>query len=482
MTVDRPERRSADPRIRRAVGVFGLASALVAATAFALDPVASARPVPASAGPLMSVRRAPTVLRVALGRQNLAKALELVMSDSEFAPARSSSCVHVVVDGGTVYDDGAGRPVTPASTLKVLTTAAALSVIPAGATFTTEVRAAAPPSGGVVGGDLWLVGGGDPLLETADYTATQDHRPEIATKLEDLADKVVAAGVTRIDGRVIGDDRRYDDMRVLPTWKRGYLASGEVGPIGALSINDNFTVKNAKGRRTGSPNPPRDGAAEFAGLLAERGVKISGEPTGTGGGADGVSTAAPETVVASIESVPIELVIQETLVFSDNTAAELLLKEVGFRSTKSPGSFASGAAAVRAMVADRSADPVATVDGSGLDRSDKVTCTVLTDVLGAEPAGGALETGLPVMGRTGTLRKRLKGDPAEGRVRAKTGSLNGVSSLAGFADTRSGARAVFAFVGNSLASTATGIRLGNRIAQQIVSFPDAPDESTLGLS
>ena len=471
----------ADRRLRRTVGVFGLASALVAIAAVAIDPHASARAVTPLSGPVLTVRRAPSVVHAAVGRQRLAKALDEVMADPEFAPARPSSCLHVVVDGGTVYDDGADRSVTPASTLKVLTTATALSLMPPGTRFTTEVRAAAPPAGGTIAGDLWLVGGGDPLLETADYTRTQDHRPDIATKLEDLADRVVAAGVTRIDGRVIGDDRRYDDVRSLSSWKRGYLASGEVGPIGALNINDNFTVRNANGRRTGSTSPARDGAAEFAGLLTERGVTIAFDPAGTGTGPQAVTTDVPAVVVAKVDSVPIEQVIQEVLVFSDNTAAEMLVKEVGFRATNAPGSWASGSAAVRSMVAVRSSGNIATVDGSGLDRSDRVTCTVLTDVLAFEPAAGAFEAGLPIMGRTGTLRKRLRGDPADGHVRAKTGSLNGVSSLAGFADTRSGARAVFAFVGNNLASTAIGVRLGNAIAQQLVAFPDAPDVGEFGL-
>ncbi len=471
-----------DPRIRRSIGAFGLLAALVGVAAVGIDPAASARAVKAPSGPVLTVRRAPTAVHIAVGRQNLATALDRVMADPEFAPSRAKSCLHVVVDGGTVYDDGAGRPVMPASTMKVLTTATALSLMAPGTRFVTEVRSSAPATAGTIVGDLWLVGGGDPLLETADYTLTQGHRPEIATKLEDLADRVVAAGVTRIEGRVIGDDRRYDEVRSLSTWKRDYLASGEVGPIGALSVNDNYTVRTASGRRTGSSSPARDAAAEFARLLAERGVTVTGGPAGTGTGPQAVTVDAPKVMVASVASAPIELVIQEILVFSDNTAAEMLLKEVGFLATKTAGTWASGSAAVRAMVATRSSGAVATVDGSGLDRSDRVTCTVLSDVMSGEPAAGPFESGLPVMGRTGTLRKRLRGDPAEGRVRAKTGSLNAVSSLAGFADTRNGARAVFAFVGNGLASTATGVRLGNLIAQQLVAFPDAPDIVQLGLS
>ena len=98
MTLGAPPGRISDPRIRRAVGVFGLASVAVAVAAMAIDPVASTRSVPSASGPVLTVRRAPVVLQIALGRQNLAKALDLVASDPEFAAARSSSCVHVVID------------------------------------------------------------------------------------------------------------------------------------------------------------------------------------------------------------------------------------------------------------------------------------------------------------------------------------------------------------------------------------------------
>ncbi len=420
------------------------------------------------------------MLRVAIGRQRLAAALDVVLSGPAFADARSTSCLVARVDGGTVYADGGDRAVIPASTLKVLTAATALSIIPPGERFVTEARAGAAPVNGVIAGDLWLVGGGDPLLETPDYSRTQDHSPEIATDVSKLADKIVAAGITRITGAVVGDDRRYDNVRTVKTWKRQYVASGEVGPIGALSINDNFTIKNARGRRTGAVDPPRDAAAEFAALLAERGVTV-GSDARAAKPSDPTATAAAPTVVATIESHPIETVVQETLVWSDNTAAEMLLKEVGFRSNNQQGTAASGVAAVKAFAATRSSAPYAAVDGSGLDRSDQITCALLVDVLAGEAAGGPLERALPVMGESGTLRRRLKGDAAAGKVRAKTGSLNGVSSLAGFADTAGGSRAVFAFVGNGLASTTTGVEIGNQVAQQLVRFPDAPPVEALGL-
>ncbi len=471
----------ADRRVTRVVAAFGVAAAGVGIAGGLVDPAAtsSARATSAAA-PLLSVRRTPDVLRLAIGRQRLAGALDLVMSAPEFAAARTASCLVASVDGGIVYGEGATRPVIPASTLKVLTAATALSVIPTGEGFTTEVRSTVPVENGVLRGDLWLVGGGDPLLETPEYGRTQDHSLEIATNIEALADKVVAAGITRIDGSVVGDDRRYDNVRTVKTWKRQYLADGEVGPIGALSINDNFTVRNARGQRTGATDPPRDAAAEFALLLTDRGISIGGEPRGAV--TEPAAPIAAPTVVASIESLPIESVVEEVLVWSDNTAAEMLLKEVGYRSANAPGSVANGVAAVERFVAEHT-DGGAYVgaDGSGLDRGNQVTCSVLVGVLADAPPGGALERALPVMGKTGTLRRRLRDDAAAGKVRAKTGSLNGVSSLAGFADTGDGSRAVFAFVGNGLASTATGVEIGNRVAQLLVRFPDAPPLEQLEL-
>ncbi len=468
------------PPLRWLVAVLGGVFVAVSVVGVVVDPAASGRSVRAVSAPLLSARRAPLVLRAAIGRQRLATQIFTIVSDTSFAEARPQSCLLATIDGGTVFADGADRSVTPASTLKVLTAATALSVIAPGTTFVTQARASQSPVSGTLAGDLWLVGGGDPLLETADYTPTQEHTMEIATKLETLADDVVAAGVTRIQGSIVGDDRRYDDKRVVDTWKRGYLASGEVGPIGALSINDNFTVRNARGQRTGATDVPRDAASEFAALLIERGVSIAGFPRGATQADPAAGEAAP-LVVASIESAPIESIVEEVLVWSDNTAAEMLLKEAGFRTAQQPGSAANGVQAVRSYLQGRAPGTYSAVDGSGLDRSDKLTCRVLTGVLAAAGRSSALAAALPVMGKTGTLRRRLLGDEAQGRVRAKTGTLNGVSSLAGFADTADGGSAVFAFVGNNLASTATGVSIANRVVQALVRFPDAPPEAKLGL-
>ena len=95
----------------------------------------------------------------------------------------------------------------------------------------------------MITGDVWLVGGGDPLLATQDYVHTFRRPPEPVTSLEALADGVVAAGVTQITGRVVGDESRYDTQRYVASWPARYIRAPEIGPMSALSVNDGFMTQ-----------------------------------------------------------------------------------------------------------------------------------------------------------------------------------------------------------------------------------------------
>ena len=207
----------------------------------------------------------------------------------------------------------------PASNQKLLVAAAALHVLGPEHTFTTEVRAGGV-SGGVVAGDLYLVGGGDPLLTTSDYPAeTINGYPVLnATSLDALADSVVAAGITQIEGNIVGDGSRYDDEWFDPSWPEEIRVT-EAGPVDALMVNDvRFLTDEWQ-----PANDPNAGAAEELGrLLEERGVTIGGQ---------GESGTAPAdaAAIASIESAPLPTVIAEMQATSDNNTAEMLLKELG---------------------------------------------------------------------------------------------------------------------------------------------------------
>ena len=172
--------------------------------------------------------------------------------------------------------------------------------------------------------------------------------------------------------------------------------------------------------------------------------------------------------MAKLDSKPMSVNVKEMLQRSDNTTAEVLAKDLGALSG-SPGTTAGGAQVVQDTLATLGlpTQGSVTIDGSGLDLGNRVTCDLLVAALDHQGAHSALADDLPVAGKSGTLRKRMRGTAAEGKVRAKTGTLNDVGALAGFATGASGQDLTFAFVINgALASSQTlGDQLGVALAQ-----------------
>lgn len=458
-------------RVPALLGAVAVASAFVAGwpDARATSDVQTATlDVPAT--PVLSPRRVPAVLARTVGDQRLIYALDAVMADPALGPARDQSCLVVEAGGELVYEHGADRSLMPASNLKLLTGAGVISELGADTTLTTEVRAVVGPDG-VVAGDLWLVGGGDPLLATGDYIASMRRPLARWTPLEELAKRVRDAGVTQVLGSVRGDESRYDTQRYIPSWKPGYLVDNEIGPMSALTLNDGFSAFSPK--RIAAARPATHAAEVFTRLLRDHGVTVVGVP--------GEGRAPREaSKVASIESLPVRDLVGEMLLESDNLTAELLLKEVA-RHAGQPGSTVAGVDAVRDELASIGVpvDGVTMIDGSGLDRGNRATCATIDAVLDAARTGGPIGEALPVAGRTGTLEERFGNSPAVGKVRAKTGSLDGVSSLSGFADGRAG-RLTFALILNGLPRDALGPAMWVRVAEALVAYPDAPPIDALG--
>jgi D-alanyl-D-alanine carboxypeptidase/D-alanyl-D-alanine-endopeptidase (penicillin-binding protein 4) len=155
---------------------------------------------------------------------------------------------------------------------------------------------------------------------------------------------------------------------------------------------------------------------------------------------------------------------------SDNASAELLTKELGFREADE-GSTAAGVDVLRAVLdeAGLPLEGVTLVDGSGLSRADRLTCGLLTALLGEAGTGSALDRSLAVAGRTGSLTERFLDTPLVGRLRGKTGSLNGVETLAGVVETDSGRALSFAYLLNGPGTTDAGAaRLQDRLGELLV--------------
>jgi serine-type D-Ala-D-Ala carboxypeptidase/endopeptidase (penicillin-binding protein 4) len=422
-------------------------------------------PVPVLA-PVLSARRAPAALAGPLGERRLVEAV------AEVADASPDGSCLVVSDGDRVlFERAADQPVVPASTLKLATGAAVLHHLASDDRLTTTVVAAAEPADGVVEGDLWLVGGGDPVLGTAEWAARAPRQPRVATPLEALADRVRESGVREVRGSLLGDESRYDTERHVATWPERYRTGLVSGPLSALSVNGG--VASWSPLRVFSA-PATDAAAVFNELLRQRGVAVLGEP--------GEGTAPDAAVpLAELRSPPLAELVAAMVRESDNRAAELLVKELGLR-VHGEGSTSAGTRAVEEALAaeELPVDAVEVVDGSGLDPGNRLTCHLVHTLLLELEEGGPLDEGLPVAGRTGTLATRFLDTDVTGNLRAKTGSLRSVSALAGEATTRDGRELTFTFVANGLPADRDGFELQDALGVAMVDFPDVADLEELG--
>ena len=455
--------------IRRLLIAALLVAALVcgAVAILADDQVAEAGP-PATAAVTAgwSPRRVPQPFVDAVGSTRLQQNLDASLVGAD-------ACFDVLTAAGPVAARAADSPYIGASTQKLLTGASALAVLGPDTRLTTRVVATGDPTGGTVD-RLVLVGGGDPLLSTAEFRAQLDAEPKTAgtpsTSMEVLADAVVAKGVRRVNALVV-DDTRYDAERYLPVWPPNYRTEGQIGPIGALTVNKGFS--RLKPTPVAVDDPALTTGNELARLLRARGVTVTGTVQ-----RGKVPDAATE--VAKIDSAPIRDVVAEVVRSSDNLAAEMLIKEIGVKESKE-GTTAAGVAASAKKLGELGVPMtgVNLVDGSGLARDNRVTCQALaaTVDLGARPELRSLWDGMAVAGQSGTLADEFLGTGLEGKLRGKTGFLNGVTGLAGLVDVGRPLR--FALVVNGSFGEAQAIKIRAQLAQIIARFPEAPAAEAL---
>ena len=384
---------------------------------------------------LPAVTRPPEVAAALPGRPRLdpaavRRALRPHLSDRDLG-RHVLAVVAPLAAGGPAYTLGTGKAI-PASTTKVVTSAAALYALGAGHVFETTVV----PAGR---GRVVLVGGGDPLLASRpeDAETPYPHRADVVTLARRTAKALRQRGTRQV--RVGYDASLFTGPAENPRWRADYVPSGEVAPTSALWVDEGRSPTGI-GR---VPDPAATAAQAFAAALAEQGIKVQGSPQ---------EAVAPEAApLATVRSAPLEGIVERLLTVSDNDAAEVLLRHVGI-AQEGAGSIEAGRRGVRRVLQSQGVPLRGSVlyDGSGLSRANRLDPRVLVDVLrlaadDAHPDLRAVLTGLPVAGFTGSLTDRMdQGPPAGlGRVRAKTGTLTGVSSLAGIAADVDGNAMVF---------------------------------------
>jgi D-alanyl-D-alanine carboxypeptidase/D-alanyl-D-alanine-endopeptidase (penicillin-binding protein 4) len=409
--------------------------------------------------PVLSVRRVPALaerdLSVAAFRTELQPLVDQVSS---------IGCVAVAVDGLTVNGANVDRPYIPASNQKLLTMAVALDVLGPDHTFTTDVRGVA--AGGVVSGDVYLVGGGDPVLQTAGYPGLPPEPTISPTNFDSLAAQLVSSGLTAITGNVVAVDSRYDDERYPPGWSEG-IRKEEAGPIGALVVDDGI-AGDAK-----AVDPALAAADELVRQLRAAGVTV-------GGTARAAAPPGDAPVLASVQSAPLSVITADTLTNSDDNAAEMVLKELG-TTVGLPGTRANGASVVQSTLSGWGIDTTGTAmnDGSGLDRTDLARCDELLAVLGRESGNAAFIDAMATLGQTGTLRGVLADHPLAGTLRGKTGSLTGAKSLSGYVPLAGGGRIAYTLLLNADGIGNNYLPVWRRLADALATYPSGPSAAQL---
>lgn len=428
---------------------------------------------------------------VALGEE-----LRRIVEDRPLSLARTSVQVLDAASGAVIYSHDPDALLKPASNMKVITSATALAILRPEYRFRTWFYATSNPSAsGVVKGDLYIKGGGSPGLVGEEWWL-------IARRLRGL-------GITRIDGDLVGDDTYFDDVRRGPKWPSPNVDNPYNAPISALSCYYNCVSVTV--RPTAEGRPPEVFLEPFSsffkvvnkavttsrGLNLRVGRQWDGEQNvilvdgriGTASGPitsnknveeptlyalsafkeaaakEGISIlgtlrrgAVPSgaRLIHVHESKPLSDLVQDMNKESNNFMAESILKALGAETDGTPGTTAKGAAAVKKHLESLgvSTSGLVLADGSGLSSENRITANSLAQILLATArdfqAAPEFMASLPIGGIDGTLDHRMNGGPAVRNVRAKTGYIDGVSSLSGYAWNESGRLLVFSVIVNNM--------------------------------
>jgi D-alanyl-D-alanine carboxypeptidase/D-alanyl-D-alanine-endopeptidase (penicillin-binding protein 4) len=435
---------------------------------------------------------------------------------------RSVLGIHVVqLDTGKVlYTRNAGRMFVPASNMKLVTTAAALTRLGPEHRFRTEIIA--EPSG-----DLVLRGAGDPTMSARTYPYMKDAPDrDPMWAIDDLADQAIAAGLTSVDGDIVGDDTAYPWAPYAPSWTQEDSINEDGAPVSALTFNDNivsihvragespgdlaeldlspsfeyFFIDNrvttiARGRqrvrayrRPGSnqlmlwgsvlvgrqttvlasvDDPALYAAHALYEALVRRGIPIRGKPVARHVYGEEPPPPGAGKVLAVRVSPPMTEILQVVNKVSQNLHAELLLREIG-RVNRHEGTREAGIEELASMIDPwvEDKEDYRFEDGSGLSRNALLTPHTVTNLLGAMYATPPGETyardvwvsTLPVGGEDGTLSSRLCCVSDAHNIHAKTGTLARSVALSGYADSKTHGMLAFSIIVNNFYATGNAVR------------------------
>lgn len=465
----------------------------------------------------------------------LGQRLDAIFDAPQWENARWGVIVQDLETSKILYDRDGEKSFMPASNMKLFTTAAALVTLGESCTFETNIYATGTTdSRGVLNGNIYIIGSGDPSI-SGRYLEDKSTTGILA----EWAGAIKTAGITRIEGDIIGDDDIFDDSFIAGSWQYDYLQEWYAAENSGLAINDNcwdiiveprqsiarqetadedgllrtsvgkidplktsyYTVSIADVEaipdNDNSTTAPKEEEARLSisrlpesnqiflsgtieedsapvkewgsihngtlftvTLLAEelqrQGITVTGKPVDI----DDINSQMseelkkkPGTLIHSHLSPPLSRILPIVNKPSQNFYADMLLKAVGAHA-HDLGSWSNGESVVKDLLTTVGVNPgsLNMADGSGLSRRNLIEprqALALLVYMYGRPDFEIFEGSLPVMGVDGTLRSRMKGTPAEGNVKAKTGTIGGVRALSGYLTANNGNRLAFSMIANN---------------------------------
>jgi len=407
------------------------------------------------------------VVRPTSERSDLARLIDSLTAQPQFKGGHWGVLIVNPRTADTLYSQNAGKLFMPASNMKIITSAAALTLLGPDYTYKTTFLVDGPVQDSVLDGDLIVIGRGDP-------TISDNMRGVATTVMDALADSIRAHGISQITGRLVRVGNAFPDSVHGYGWEWDDLGEYYGSGVDELIFNEGMAPTTPRPppdtvRDSAYSGPAKDPATGYLNALND--ALVRKRITLDAGVLDSIlPTPIKMDTLFTFVSLPMRNILPAMLKPSQNQIAEILLKTIGLERG-GMGTADSARKIVGQLLEAWGVQPDEFVirDGSGLSRHDLVTPETLVRVLDRiqqDTAFAVFYNALPIAGIDGTLKDRMKGTPAEGNAHAKTGSISNARTLSGYVTTADGERLIFSIMASNWTGPTSAV---TRVADQIVS-------------
>lgn len=453
--------------------------ALVAATLCLLGaacsptpPVTTAKPRP-SPGTIRPSDTSPTLIAPVVpvtSRQGLVHLVDSLISQPKFRSAEFGVLIVNPQTADTIFSHNAGKLFLPASNMKIVTAAVALKELGPDYTYHTTFAARGTVRDSVLNGDLVVIGTGDPSV-------SDTLRGSAMNVMFGFADSLRAHGISRITGSLVSGGNAFPDSIYGESWGWDDLGEYYGAPTDELFFNEGmaptFPKPGGGGLDSAFKGPAHDPDRNYLNALSlgltRRGITVGGVAQ------QSLDPLPPVDTLFVFSSLPLRTILPAFLKPSQNQIGELLMKTIG-RERGGAGLADSALKIYRAHLLEWGVQPDGFVlrDGSGLSPHDLLTPETIVrvlDVMRREPSFDVYYNAMPIAGVDGTIRNRMKGTPAQGNLRAKTGTLQHAISLSGYVTAANGQRLIFSILCNNFTTKSSEVQaVGNAIGAALASY------------